>query len=107
MKTDTSKPVFSRLLLQGAELTTHKIDCKDYRCRREPNCTCNGYVAYRRFCCWKSTPMMERDVHGHTRSIRRSRAPTQGWTQAEMADRLEIDRSYLAEIGRGKRNVAC
>lgn len=29
-----------------------------------------------------------------------------GWTQAEMADRLGIDRSYLADIERGKRNVA-
>ena len=29
-----------------------------------------------------------------------------GWTQAEMADRLGIDRSYLADIERGKRNVS-
>lgn len=29
-----------------------------------------------------------------------------GWTQAEMADRLGIDRSYLADLERGKRNVS-
>jgi transcriptional regulator with XRE-family HTH domain len=28
-----------------------------------------------------------------------------GWTQAEMADVLGLDRSYLAEIEEGKRNV--
>jgi transcriptional regulator with XRE-family HTH domain len=28
-----------------------------------------------------------------------------GWTQAEMADILGLDRSYLAEIEEGKRNV--
>jgi DNA-binding XRE family transcriptional regulator len=28
-----------------------------------------------------------------------------GWTQAEMADILGLDRSYLAEIETGKRNV--
>ena len=28
-----------------------------------------------------------------------------GWTQAEMADVLGLDRSYLAEIEAGKRNV--
>jgi len=36
------------------------------------------------------------------RQLRKQR----GWTQAEMADRLGIDRSYLADIERGKRNVA-
>ena len=29
----------------------------------------------------------------------------QGWTQAQMADVLGLDRSYLAEIEEGKRNV--
>lgn len=28
-----------------------------------------------------------------------------GWTQAEMADVIGLDRSYLAEIEEGKRNV--
>lgn len=35
------------------------------------------------------------------RSLRKDR----GWTQAEMADILGLDRSYLAEIEEGKRNV--
>ena len=28
-----------------------------------------------------------------------------GWTQAEMADRLGLDRSYISEMESGKRNV--
>ena len=35
------------------------------------------------------------------RTLRKKR----GWTQAEMADVLGLDRSYLAEIEEGKRNV--
>ena len=35
------------------------------------------------------------------RSLRKKR----GWTQAVLADRLGLDRSYLAEIEEGKRNV--
>jgi transcriptional regulator with XRE-family HTH domain len=35
------------------------------------------------------------------RKLRKQR----GWTQAEMADILGLDRSYLAEIEEGKRNV--
>lgn len=35
------------------------------------------------------------------RKLRKKR----GWTQAEMADVLGLDRSYLAEIEEGKRNV--
>ena len=35
------------------------------------------------------------------RALRKQR----GWTQAEMADVLGLDRSYLAEIETGKRNV--
>jgi transcriptional regulator with XRE-family HTH domain len=35
------------------------------------------------------------------RKLRKQR----GWTQAEMADVLGLDRSYLAEIEEGKRNV--
>jgi len=34
------------------------------------------------------------------RKLRKAR----GWTQAEMADRLGLDRSYIAEIELGKRN---
>ena len=35
------------------------------------------------------------------RQLRKQR----GWTQAEMADLFGLDRSYLAEIEEGKRNV--
>ena len=35
------------------------------------------------------------------RQLRKKR----GWTQAAMADILGLDRSYLAEIEEGKRNV--
>ena len=35
------------------------------------------------------------------RKLRKQR----GWSQAEMADVLGLDRSYLAEIETGKRNV--
>jgi transcriptional regulator with XRE-family HTH domain len=28
-----------------------------------------------------------------------------GWTQVEMAERVGIDRSFLADVERGKRNV--
>jgi transcriptional regulator with XRE-family HTH domain len=34
--------------------------------------------------------------------LRRAR----GWTQAEMAERVGIDRSFLADVERGKRNVS-
>jgi transcriptional regulator with XRE-family HTH domain len=29
-----------------------------------------------------------------------------GWTQAEMAERVGIDRSFLADVERGKRNIS-
>jgi len=29
-----------------------------------------------------------------------------GWTQVELAERLGLDRSYLADVGRGHRNVS-
>ena len=29
-----------------------------------------------------------------------------GWTQVQMAERLGLDRSYLADVERGKRNVS-
>jgi len=35
------------------------------------------------------------------RKLRKQR----GWTQFEMAERLGLDRSYVAEIEEGKRNV--
>lgn len=36
------------------------------------------------------------------RKLRKKR----GWTQAEMAERVGIDRSFLADVERGKRNVS-
>jgi transcriptional regulator with XRE-family HTH domain len=29
-----------------------------------------------------------------------------GWTQVEMAERLGLDRSFLADVERGKRNIS-
>ncbi len=37
--------------------------------------------------------------------IRRLRA-RQGWTQAVLAERVGIDRSFLADVERGKRNIS-
>jgi transcriptional regulator with XRE-family HTH domain len=37
--------------------------------------------------------------------IRRLRKK-RGWTQAEMAERVGIDRSFLADVERGKRNIS-
>ena len=37
--------------------------------------------------------------------IRKLRKKRQ-WTQAEMAERVGIDRSFLADVERGKRNVS-
>jgi transcriptional regulator with XRE-family HTH domain len=40
---------------------------------------------------------------GHRiRKLRRKR----GWTQVVMAERVGIDRSFLADVERGKRNVS-
>jgi len=36
------------------------------------------------------------------RSLRKKR----GWTQVEMAEKVGIDRSFLADVERGKRNVS-
>ena len=36
------------------------------------------------------------------RRLRRGR----GWTQVELAEKLGLDRSYLADIERGRRNVS-
>jgi transcriptional regulator with XRE-family HTH domain len=30
----------------------------------------------------------------------------QGWTQVEMAEKIGLDRSFLADVERGKRNVS-
>jgi transcriptional regulator with XRE-family HTH domain len=31
---------------------------------------------------------------------------TRGWTQAVMAEKIGIDRSFLADVERGKRNIS-
>jgi transcriptional regulator with XRE-family HTH domain len=36
------------------------------------------------------------------RNLRKKR----GWTQVEMAEKVGIDRSFLADVERGKRNVS-
>ena len=36
------------------------------------------------------------------RKLRKER----GWTQAEMAEKIGIDRSFLADVERGKRNIS-
>lgn len=37
--------------------------------------------------------------------IRRLR-DIRGWTQAELAERAGVDRSFLADVERGKRNIS-
>lgn len=39
---------------------------------------------------------------GRIRKLRKQR----GWTQVEMAERVGIDRSFLADVERGKRNIS-
>ncbi len=39
------------------------------------------------------------------RRLRRLRTG-RGWTQVELAEKLGLDRSYLADIERGRRNVS-
>ncbi len=36
------------------------------------------------------------------RKLRKQR----GWTQVQMAERLGLDRSYLADVERGRRNIS-
>ena len=39
---------------------------------------------------------------GRIRKLRKQR----GWTQAVMAEKVGIDRSFLADVERGKRNIS-
>ncbi len=39
------------------------------------------------------------------RKVRKLRMQ-RGWTQVEMAEKLGLDRSYLADVERGKRNIS-
>jgi transcriptional regulator with XRE-family HTH domain len=39
---------------------------------------------------------------GRVRQLRKQK----GWTQVEIAERFGMDRSYLADLERGKRNVS-
>lgn len=42
------------------------------------------------------------DLGDRIRKLRKKR----GWTQVEMAERVGIDRSFLADVERGKRNLS-
>lgn len=48
---------------------------------------------------------MSKDIRARFGTKIRKLRKRHGWTQAEMADILGLDRSYLAEIEEGKRNV--
>lgn len=48
---------------------------------------------------------MPHDVRARFGQKLRTLRKKRGWTQAELADILGLDRSYLAEIEAGKRNV--
>lgn len=48
-----------------------------------------------------SSPDIRINFGERLRHLRKRR----GWTQAEMADILGLDRSYLADVERGKRNI--
>ncbi len=39
------------------------------------------------------------------RKVRKLRMQS-GWTQVDMAEKLGLDRSYLADVERGKRNIS-
>ncbi len=39
------------------------------------------------------------------RKVRKLRLQ-RGWTQVDMAEKLGLDRSYLADVERGKRNIS-
>jgi transcriptional regulator with XRE-family HTH domain len=39
------------------------------------------------------------------RKVRKLRLQ-RGWTQVELAEKLGLDRSYLADVERGKRNIS-
>ena len=39
---------------------------------------------------------------GRISTLRKKR----GWTQAEMAEKVGIDRSFLADVEKGKRNIS-
>lgn len=47
---------------------------------------------------------MSTDIRGTFGNRLRTLRKQRGWTQAEMADILGLDRSYLAEVEAGKRN---
>ena len=51
-------------------------------------------------------PLMAEDLlvrlGDRIRKLRKKR----GWTQVEMAEKVGIDRSFLADVERGKRNVS-
>lgn len=49
---------------------------------------------------------MPNDVRARFGTRVRHLRKQQGWTQEDMAERLGIDRSYIADMERGQRNVS-
>ena len=49
---------------------------------------------------------MATDIRGRIGARVRKLRLKRGWTQVQMAERLGLDRSYLADVERGKRNIS-
>ena len=49
---------------------------------------------------------MARDIQVRFGKRLRQLRNQRGWTQVELAERLGLDRSYIADIERGNRNVS-
>ena len=49
---------------------------------------------------------MVKDIRGRFGARLRKLRLKQGWTQVQMADKFGLDRSYLADVERGKRNIS-
>lgn len=83
-----------------------------------PSRFCDGLVAQRRtlahccvntICCFNPTgddDRVEADLLVRLGNRIRKLRGQHGWTQAEMAERVGIDRSFLADVERGKRNIS-
>jgi len=50
--------------------------------------------------------MMSRDLLAVLGDRIRRRRKLAGWTQVQLAERIGIDRSFLADVERGKRNIS-
>ena len=49
---------------------------------------------------------MPRDLLAKLGDRIRRRRKLAGWTQVQLAERIGIDRSFLADVERGKRNIS-